>query len=62
MGYEQTPNGVPYDWWTAGPLGAHFQLMPIKGIHTTEEVEEACKWLRKEHDVVSMSTYWRELK
>lgn len=49
---ETTENGIPYDWEYAGMEGARFWLLPTKGQHSKEQVEQAKRQLKRDHDVV----------
>lgn len=53
MKFEQTPNGVKYEFYASGPQGATFIIYKEEH-HTAHNIQEAKDWLRKEHDVVSI--------
>lgn len=53
-----TDNGVKYDSYVTGPQGARFELYPISGFHTKEDVEAAQAQLRREQDVVKTYVIW----
>lgn len=52
---------IDYEWWLTGPQGARFCLYPERGKHTPEDVERARRWLKHNHDVVSLQIRWKEL-
>lgn len=56
---DKTNNGIEYDWGLSGPDGAWFELRPIKGKHTEEDVAEAKRQLRRDQDVTSLSISWQ---
>ena len=57
---ELTPNGVPFDWWLVNINGAGFCLLPVKGYHTDQDVEEAKRHLRSDRDVVALRVSWQD--
>lgn len=50
MQEETTTNGMRYKWCLAGPQGAGFVVFIDN--HTTEELKEAIREIRREQDVV----------
>lgn len=57
---EVTPQGIRYDWWLTGPDGARFELFPVRGVHTDQQVAQSKSWLRNEQDVVSIKVTWKD--
>lgn len=53
MSKDVTPYGLEYDYETAGPQGCRFFLYYTKATHPNDLLNSK-KWLRKEHDVVSL--------
>lgn len=45
---------ITYTWWLAGPDGASFEIHPVKGVHSREQIAAAKSALRSERDVVSI--------
>ena len=55
MAQEKTPNGIPYEYETAGQSGSRFYLIVKKGQFSKSEIEDAKKWLKSEHDAVTIT-------
>ena len=55
MSKEKTPNGIPYEYESAGQSGSRFYLIVKKGQFSKSEIEDAKKWLRENHDVVTIT-------
>lgn len=55
MAKEKTPNGIEYEYETAGASGARYYLMVDKGAHTEAEIKEAKKYIRDNFDVVTIT-------
>lgn len=60
MEYTETERPMQYDWWADGPQGAKFELRPVRGVHTQEDIYEAKHWLRDNHDVVRLTIDWQD--
>ena len=52
MVYQITDNGIKYDSWANGPQGMKFEIYPVIGQHTPDDVEQAMRELKGEQDVV----------
>lgn len=55
---EFTNNGVGFEWELAGPGGAAFYMRPLRGKHTHDDLVKAKEQIRRDHDVVHISTEW----
>lgn len=58
--YDRTENGIEYDWWLTGPGGANFQLRPVLGKHSPNDVFGAAAELLRKRDVGVLSVDWQE--
>lgn len=56
---EYTPNGIQYEWGLAGPQGAWFELKPVRGKHSADDVKTAKAHLRNSQDVVRLTVTWQ---
>lgn len=56
---EIVADNMKYDY-NLGRDGGRFVLFPLTGFHTEEDVILAKKELRRDHDVVSINTEWKE--
>jgi CRISPR/Cas system-associated protein endoribonuclease Cas2 len=52
MVYEITDNGIKYDSWADGPQGMKFEVYPVIGQHSPEDVRAAEKQIFSNQDVV----------
>ena len=59
--FEETDNGIRYDWWIDGPQGAKFDLFPVRLLNDSFDIIAAKKQLYHERDVVSIRITWIEL-
>ena len=59
MTFEMTDVGVKYDY-SFGIGGARFYIYPLKGKHTEDDVKKAKQQLRREQDVISIQTEWKD--
>lgn len=63
MQLQSTPEEsglILYSFYITGPQGAKFELFPERNEHTHDDVENAKKWLRANHDVVKIEVEWVE--
>lgn len=46
--------------YLTGPQGMKFELYPIRGTHTMEELQELKKQIRRDRDVAGMKIFWKD--
>lgn len=56
----ETEPSITFEWYITGPNGARFVLYPEIGVHSTEDVNRAKNWIRRNRDVVSMQIQWKK--
>ena len=57
---EKTESGMEYDSWLTGPDGMHFELHPVKGIHSKADIDKAKAELYRNRDVTSIHILWQK--
>lgn len=51
---------MEYDSWLTGPDGMHFELHPVKGIHSKADIDKAKAELYRNRDVTSIHILWQK--
>lgn len=60
MTTEITKKGIKYNWHLAGPQGIEAELLPVKGIHSHEELTEAKEEVREACNIAVVEVRWIE--